>query len=414
MNALRSIASLVAAITILQLAQGLMNFQLPLAMHADGLSNIAIGFVQAMYFGGFMAGAWFGPAMLARVGHIRVFAASASIVSTTTLLLFAASDPISWGVLRGVMGGATALVFVAVDSWMSASVRKEERGGAMGIYQVLTKAALVLGPFLAHGAAMQSATPLLIAAALQSLAVVPITMTTQPQPDPPRAQPLALRNQFKVAPAAVTAVFFAGFVNSGIVSHTPAFGQELYGPAASVFFASAQLGSLLLQWPAGRLSDRVDRRLVIAGLAALSAVAALAIGFAIHLVPFAVGCLLLGLWGAGGLSFYGIATAHMADRAEPGRLAQAASGLLFVWGTGSILGPLVMGAIADALGRPAMFVFAGVAATGLAAFMLQRRGVRLPVGLGSSQSVAPQQATSIAASEIAYGDDAPEPKPGRP
>jgi MFS family permease len=383
-----------------------MGVQLPLAMHADGLKGSAIGFVGAMYSAGFMAGAWFGPTMLARVGHIRVFAASASVVSAATLTLFVASDPISWGLLRGVMGGAIALLYVAVDSWVSAQVRREERGGVMGVYQVLTKAALTLGPFLALGAPMDAAAPLMIAGALQALAVVPVTLTTQPQPDPPRAQPLALRTQFDVAPAAVIAAFFAGFTNAGVMTLAPLYAQAYHGhEQAPTFIACAWLGSLLLQWPAGKLSDRVDRRLVIAGLAALAALSAIGLAVIGRTIPFPAAALLFGLWGAGGLSFYGIATAHMADRAEPGRMAEATSGLLFVWATGSIVGPLVLGVVTEAAGRPAMFWFAGLSAAALAAFMLQRRGARGASPQMSSEAVAPQLATSVAASEIAYGDE---------
>lgn len=411
MSSLRAIASLIAAITILQAAQGLMGVYLPLAMHADGLQAAAIGFVGAMYSAGFMAGAWFGPTMLARVGHIRVFAASASIVTASTLTLFAASDPISWGLLRGIMGAAIALVFVAVDSWMSASVRREERGGAMGVYQVLTKAALTLGPFLAFGAPMEAAAPLMIAGALQALAVAPITLTTQPQPDPPRAQVLALRDQFNVAPAAVTAAFFAGFINAGVMTLAPLYAAEHFGPqSAASFQASAWLGSLLLQWPAGKLSDRIDRRIVMAALAGLAAVSALALAVVGERLPFWGAALLFGLWGAGGLSFYGIATAHMADRAEPGRIAQAASGLLFVWATGSIVGPLLLGVAVEAGGRAAMFWFAGLSALGLTAFMFWRRREREASSQVSKEEVAPQQATSVAAADIAYGEDTEAPR----
>lgn len=406
MTSLRAIAALIAAIVILQAAQGLMGVQLPLAMHADGLKGAAIGFVAAMYSAGFMAGAWFGPTMLARVGHIRVFAASASIVSASTLMLFAASDPISWGLLRGIMGGAIALVFVAVDSWMSAAVRREERGEAMGAYQVLTKAALVVGPFLAFGAPMDAAAPLMIAGALQALAVVPITMTTQAQPEPPRAAPLAVREQFRVAPAAVTAAFFAGFINAGVMTLAPLYAEEYYGVAqAAVFIAAAWLGSLLLQWPAGKLSDRVDRRTVIGGLAAIAAISALTLALFGSALPFHVAALLFAAWGAGGLSFYGIAVAHMADRAEPGRMAQAASGLLFVWAAGSIVGPLVLGVAVEMGGRPAMFWFAGLSALGLAIFMAWRRNTRARSEQVASESIAPGQATSVAASEMAYGDE---------
>jgi len=414
MTSLRNIASLVTAITILQLAQGLMGVYLPLAMSADSLKGAAIGLVGAMYSAGFMAGAWYGPTMLARVGHIRVFAAAAAIVTATTLGLGAANDPISWGILRGVMGFAVAFVFVAVDSWMSISVSKDERGGVMGIYQVLTKAALTLGPFLAFGAIPGAMGPLMIAGALQALAIVPISLTSSAQPAPPMAAPLALREQFNVAPAAVTASFFAGFVNAGVMTLAPLYALEHYGAAQALTFQAAGFfGSLLLQYPVGRLSDRMDRRVVIAGLSGTASIAALALAVFGGQLSFFGAAALFAVWGAGALSFYGIAIAHMADRAEPGRIAQAASGLLFVWAAGSVAGPLFLGMAVEMGGREAMFWFASVSGAALVGFMFWRRFERGPVESTRKESVAPAAATSVAASDLAYGgdDEAPPPTP---
>jgi MFS family permease len=143
---------------------------------------------------------------------------------------------------------------------------------------------------------------------------------------------------------------------------------------------------------------------VIAGLALLAAGSAIALALVGGQAPFWLAAILFALWGAGGLSFYGIATAHMADRAEPGRIAQAASGLLFVWATGSIVGPLLLGVAVEAGGRPAIFWFAGVSAAGLALFMLHRRAAREAAAQPATAAVPPQQATSVAAAEFAYGD----------
>lgn len=410
MTSLRNVASLVTAITILQLAQGLINAYLPLAMSADRLGGFAIGFVGAAYSAGFMAGAWFGPTLLARVGHIRVFAAAAAMVTTCTLLLGAANDAISWGFLRGIMGFSVAFVFVSVDSWMSISVSREERGGVMGVYQVLTKAALTIGPFLAFGAIPGATVPLMIAGALQSLAIVPISLTSKAQPAPPMAQPLALLEQYETAPAAVTASFFAGFVNGGVMTLAPLYALEHFGPEwATTFYAAGFFGSLLLQWPAGKLSDSMDRRVVIAWLTGIAAIAAFALALLGPQLSFAGAAALFALWGAGALSFYGIAIAHMADRAEPGRIAQAASGLLFVWAAGSIAGPLMLGLAVQLAGRSAMFWFAGVSGAALVFFMLWRRHERETPESTIKEAMAPAVATSVAAADLAYGpeDEAP-------
>src|SRR5690606_16251309 len=216
--------------------------------------------------------------------------------------------------------------------------------------------------------------------------------------------PLALVEQFAIAPAAVIACFGAGLVNGGVLALAPLYAAEHYGAnAAAEFYSAAFTGSLLLQWPAGRLSDRMDRRLVIAALAGLAASASFALALWSGQLLSWSASLLFFIWGAGALSFYGIAVAHMADRAEPGKLAQSAAGLLFVWAAGSVIGPLTMGPLVDWFDVAGMFWFAGAAALLVAIAMFWRRSTRR--GPVAKEKFAPQLGTSVAAGEIAYGED---------
>jgi MFS family permease len=403
---LRNVAALIAAIVILQLAGGLLGVRLPLAFAAEGHSRTALGLVAASYSAGFMMGAMLATTLLARVGHIRVYAACAAVFAAATLALHFTDDVWSWGFARMAAGMAVALMFAAIESWMSFSIGPGARGEVMSVYMVLTKGALAIGPFLSFGYVAEAAEPWMIAAALAALSMVPVCFTGTEQPEPPRAQPLALVEQFATAPAAVIGSFGAGLVNGGVLALAPLYAAQHYGPNAAVeFYSAAFVGSLLLQWPAGRVSDRIDRRLVIAGLTGLAAAAAFALAlWSGQLLSWSAVLLFL-LWGAGALSFYGIAVAHMADRAEPGRLAQSAAGVLFVWAAGSILGPLIMGPLVDLFGVAGMFWFAGAAALCVSAAMFWRRTTR--EGPAAKEEFAPQIGTSVAAGEIAYGEDKP-------
>ncbi len=403
---LRNVAALIAAVAILQLAAGLLGVRIPLAFTADGYSRTALGLVAAAYSAGFMMGAMVATALLARVGHIRVYAACAAIFSASTLLLHFTGDVWSWGLARMIAGIAVALMFAAIESWLSFSIDSRVRGEVMSVYMVLTKGALALGPFFAFGYAPPEAEPWMIAAAIAALSMVPICFTAAEQPDPPKAQPLALVEQFATAPAAVIGSFGAGLVNGGVLAMAPLYAAENYGPqAANEFYSAAFIGSLLLQWPAGRVSDRIDRRMVIAGLAGLAAISAFALAlWSGELLGWSA-TLIFCLWGAGALSFYGIAVAHMVDRAEPGKLAQSAAGLLFVWAAGSVIGPLAIGPLVDFFDVAGMFWFAGLAAVFVTGAMFWRRSTREgPVDKGE---FAAQTETSVAAGEIAYGDEAP-------
>jgi MFS family permease len=157
------------------------------------------------------------------------------------------------------------------------------------------------------------------------------------------------------------------------------------------------------------MSDRMDRRLVIFALTFIAAISAFVLAaFGGRMQEFAA-VLTFFAWGAGALSFYGLAVAHMADRAEPGRLAQSAAGLLFVWAAGSIIGPLVLGPVVDLFGIEGMFWFAGGAALLVSLAMFWRKTARESAASGTKEEFSPQLGTSVAAGEIAYGDDKPRP-----
>lgn len=408
-TSLRNVAALIAAVAILQVAGGLIGVRLPLAFAADGYSRSALGLVAAAYSAGFMLGAVGATTLLARAGHIRVYAACAAMFSAATLMLHFVGDVWSWGFARMIAGACVALMFASVESWLSWSIKKNERGEVMGVYMVATKATLAIGPYFAFSYAPTSAEPWMIAAAIAAVSVSPICFTTTVQPEPPKATPLALVEQFATAPAAVIASFGAGLVNSGVLTLAPLYAAQHYGPgAAAQFYSAAWIGSLLSQWPAGRISDRMDRRVVIAALCLLAALSAFALALVGGRLPNWGGVSLFFLWGAGGLSFYGVAVAHMADRAEPGRLAQAASGLLFVWAAGSIVGPLLLGITTDLFGNEGMFWFAGAAALLIAGGMFWRRGAREAADDAHKEEFAPQESTSVVSAEIAYGEDKPQ------
>lgn len=409
---LRNVAALIIAVTIMQLASGLLGVRIPLAFTEQGHSRTALGLIAASYSAGFMMGAMIATQLLARVGHIRVYAACAAIFSVATLALHFSEQVWAWGLARMFAGMAVALMFAAIESWLSFSISARSRGEVMSVYMVLTKGALAFGPFLAFGYAPAAAEPWMIAGAIAALSMVPICFTAVEQPAPPKAQPLALVEQFATAPAAVIGSFGAGLVNGGVLALAPLYAAQHYGPnAAAEFYAAAFIGSLLLQWPAGRLSDRVDRRLVIAGLAGLAALASFALAIWSGELQMWSAIFLFFLWGAGALSFYGIAVSHMADRAEPGKLAQSAAGLLFVWAGGSVIGPLVLGPLVDLFDVAGMFWFAGAAAVAVAGAMFWRRTTRERAPM--REEFAPQIGTSVAAGEIVYGDESAAPTPSK-
>ena len=152
-----------------------------------------------------------------------------------------------------------------------------------------------------------------------TLSLIPVALTRTPQPPPPRLELMGPRDLYRVAPAAIVGCLASGLLSSAVIGLTPVYGTRLGLPVEfTVWLLTAiQLGSFVCQWPLGRLSDRVDRRAIIAGCAAavslLSPLIALAGADRFWLLP------LFFLYGGTTLSFYAVAVAHAGDFADPTR-----------------------------------------------------------------------------------------------
>jgi len=396
-----------AASGVFQVSIGVLAVALPLAMDAEGWSALAIGAVAAGCGFGFLAGAWFSPALIQQVGHIRAFAALAGLAAALTLMLALSSDFVWWLAARAGFGACAAGLFAVVESWIADATPPERRGGVIASYQVLGRAGIILGPFLIALPGIDLVDSFIIGGVFLCLGLVPVTATARSQPSVPegeRASPLRL---FETAPAAAIAAFAAGFVNTGALAFLPIWAATLNegdATAAALVMGVVYGMSMLVQWPAGKISDQFDRRLVIAALAGGGSVAALVLAV-LPSPGLLAGALIAGFWGAGALSYYGVGVAHAADRSRAEELPAIASGLLMVFAVGSILGPIAVGVVyGGPLGGRGLFLYAALGGFILAALMVWRARLREAVTQEEREPYVNLQTTSAELAEI----EAPE------
>jgi len=420
----RSVLSIVIAVCLLQIASGIIAVVTPLSLEAMTVGPYTIGIVAACYSAGFMVGAMMAPRLIGRVGHIRAFAACAGIGAAATLALFLAQSAFLWAVVRFIMGVVIAGLFTAAESWIAGVGDRTRRGAVVSFYQVLTKASLALGPFLLAGSMPLGAEQFVWAGIAFALCAVPMAATHQQQPPTPSIQPLGLPSLARLAPAAVFGVFLAGLTNTGVLSFLPLFAAasapNQASTAAATVAAATWIGSMLSQWPAGKLSDRIDRRAVTLGLGVIAGLASLPLalfgpGLGLTWVTF-----LAFLWGAGALSFYGILVALAADRSKPEEIARVIAGLLFVWAGGAVVGPLIAGVIvASPLGLRGVFVQAILGSGLLIALMIWRlRSTDKPAGYApfhnaTQTSVMAAEADPRSVAQVSQPDK-PEAPPVQP
>ncbi len=406
MTAYRPAAMLILAVWFLQLSGGMLSVLTPLGLTGLGLGAGGVGLVAAMHAAGFMVGAAIALQLVARIGNIRAFSAAASVTAMTTLVLPLVEAPVFWGAIRILQGASFAVMFAALEGWLGLAVSAEHRGGVTGVYHVVAKAALMIGPLLISGFVALAPEPFVISGIFMMAALLPMCLTRQDEPPFRTFSALSLPQLVRLAPSAAIGVFLAGVINTGVVSLLPVFMLSLaepgQGPALAAYaFAAANVGGLVSQWPLGRLSDRMDRRTVIAGMALVAALCAVGIAFAAGAGNVQLTLVALGLWGAGSLSFYGISVAHAIDRAPPDKIASAMSGLLFIWAGGAVIGPLLSGiAMSPRFGPHGLFYSAAALLLVLAIAMVVRRGQRSTAPDANQEDWSLTQPTSLAGVEL--------------
>ncbi len=372
-NTLRSVASLLLSYGLLLLANGLFGTLLGVRTKLEGFSTEVIGVIMAGYFFGILLGAIFGVRVVVAVGHIRAFAAFASLMSVTALVHVLLIDPLAWGLMRVVSGFCMAGMIMVTESWLNERATNETRGRVLSFYMITNFAAAGCGQFLLPLADPGQFQLFSVASIIFSLAVVPVLMTRSKAPLPLEPQPLQLPELYRVSPLGFVGACGAGLVNSSLYGLGPVFAQGLGLTLAgtSTFMASVILGGLVLQWPVGRLSDYIDRRWVLAGIAIATSASCLgivAISEGDHSGLYLAGAIY------GGLAFtvYSVSVAHANDYARPDQLVQTASGLLIAYGVGATIGPILAATLMGRLGPSGLFLFSAAVTAFLGLFAFYR------------------------------------------
>ncbi len=406
MTVYRNVASLIIAVMLLQAASGILSVTTPLALSFLGTTALGVGAVAAAFSAGFMLGAWFAPDIVRDVGHIRAYSAAAAIYAAGILAMGLNFDGVAWALFRFAQGAASAVMFTSAESWIADSTPRSKRGGVLGLYQLMLKVAISLGPLLVVQHAADDIKPFVWAGLLMVLAMLPLSATRRAQPVLPDREALSLASMMRIPPAALVGAVVAGVCNTGVTSQLPLYAKELQpggaGGAAATLYIAAMVGGTVTQWPAGLISDRIDRRYVVAALSLIALAACIALYLTAGKVSFSITVMLSALWGAGALSFYSVSASHATDRTEPGQIAQVMSGMLFVWAGGSVLGPILTGAVADTkAGQPGVFAAVALGYFVLAAVNLSRLFVRQRPEASQRTPFQPVGATSVVQGKVA-------------
>lgn len=379
-TALTATWTLLIGMALLMLGAGLQGTLVGLRASLEGFPTLLAGVVLAAYYFGYMGGSLMTPALVSSVGHIRVFAALTSLASVLILLQGVFVAPLPWTLLRVASGFCFAGIYVVAESWLNDRVDNQHRGLLLSLYMLVCYAGLGLGQLLLNLADPRSTVLFILVSVLISVAMVPMALTASAAPEFSVPVRVRLRELFRRSPLGVVGVALSGAVSGCLFSLGALYtgGKGFSTLEVSLFMAAAILAACVTQLPVGRISDRMDRRQVIAAACLLAALGAIGAWWLADISRTGF-FLMVAVYGGMSLTLYSLSLAHVNDQVPAQERVGASSTLILLNGAGAFVAPIVVAAIMEVAGGDTFLPLLAAMHLLLAGYALYRMTRRAPM-----------------------------------
>lgn len=387
---------LLLGVMMLMVGNGMQGSLLGIRGTLEGFATFELSVVMSAYFAGFLFGSLTVPAMIRRVGHVRVFAALGSLISAVLVVYPVAPDWLVWSALRMLSGFCFCGVYITAESWLNNTATNETRGQALSAYMIVQMIGIISSQVLLNVDEPTSFTLFVIPSVLVSLAFMPLLLADTPAPTFETIRRLSFPALWRISPLGCMGMLLTGAIFAAMFGMSSVWGAMagLTVAQISTFVGAMYVGGLVLQYPIGWLSDRRDRRGLILWLSVAAAVVMLVA--AVLPLPFVL--LLPVAMVLGGITnpLYSLLIAYTNDFLKKEEMAGASSGLLFLNGLGAIFGPLATGWVMERIGPRGFFLFIAVNFVALAAYAAWRMTRRAAPGVSGTFATVSPSASALA------------------
>ena len=385
-NLLKGTWALFFGVGMMMLANGLQGSLIGIRASLEGYSASAAGIILTGYYAGFLLGALYIPQRIKNVGHVRTFAALASIASISILVHSLHISFLGWFIMRFISGMCFVGLYTVAESWVNDLSDNEHRGQALSVYMIVSMAGSAFGQLFLNIADPETATLFMIVSVLISISLVPILIVVSKQPDFSVAKFFTVKELYKASPLGVVTSIMTGLAHGTLWGIGSIYGLKngLSIEQVSIFMFTFVIGGAINQYLVGYLSDKYDRRtiiVIVAFLASIFSVLAVLIGssfIALIIITFIFGGLTVPL--------YALAIAHTNDFLEKDEMVAASAGIQLAAGIGLTIGPIIGGLSIDFIGASGFWIFLFLIHALLGVFGLFRMQIREAVPLDEQGS----------------------------
>jgi MFS family permease len=398
-----AIASIIVSMALIAVGNGLMFAYIPVRLGAEGYDPVWAGLIVTGLSAGGLAGCILTGPLVRRVGHARGFMVLSALIALSNASVGAGTYPVLWIAARALYGFSICGLFIVAQSWLNDAAANNVRGRVMAVLSVAYIAGLGVGYSMLALVDIREAQAPLIGIAFTALSILPVGLTRLAQPAAPRAASIALRQAWRISPVGIAGMLAVGGLSMSISGFAPihATAKGYSQDDVAMLLAAMPLGTLILQIPLGWISDRIDRRFVLAAAAALAAAAGLAaVGFDGRTLMLLVVVYLV--WDGAAESIYSLASAHANDRASKEDMVALSSSLLFAWALAGFVVPGIVTGLSVVFGTQA-FIYVSIAIAAVyCLFVIWRVILIKPVPAAETGQFSPMTAQAPLPVELAF------------
>ena len=394
----------------IMMAYGFQGSLLGVRAVQEEFSLTATGFMMSGYFIGYFIGAATIPNIISRVGHIRVFAAFASLASLIILVHSILIHPFIWFLLRVLTGISMVCIYTVAESWLNDRSSNKNRGSVLSIYMVILYGSMGIGMFLLNFSTPKNFEPFILVSVITSVALIPILLTKKKPPTFKKINVMSFSELYKSSPFGMVSSFFYGTIQSALFTLLAVYATSMNFTILEVSIVTFLLAvsGAVAQFPVGKISDVYDRRKVIIASTFGAAIFALITifvsgqmylpdGLATSKTWFYISFILFSFCS---LPMFSLILAHTNDYITKDKFVAAGAGLQFTFGLGAMSGPFLCSIFMDLVGSNGFFVFLFFFHSLIGAFGIYRMRVRETVENPDSQFVAMPQTITPAGIEL--------------
>jgi len=394
----------------IMMAYGFQGSLLGVRAVQEEFSLTSTGFMMSGYFIGYFIGAATIPNIISRVGHIRVFAAFASLASLIILVHSILINPFIWFLLRVLTGISMVCIYTVAESWLNDRSSNKNRGSVLSIYMVILYGSMGIGMFLLNFSAPKNFEPFILVSVITSVALIPILLTKKKPPTFKKINAMSFSELYKSSPFGMVSSFFYGTIQSALFTLLAVYATSMNFSILEISIVTFLLAisGAIAQFPVGKISDVYDRRKVIIASTFGAAIFALITIFVSGQMYLPDGLATSKTWfymffilfSFCSLPMFSLILAHTNDYITKDKFVAAGAGLQFTFGLGAMSGPFLCSIFMDLAGSNGFFVFLFFFHSLIGAFGIYRMRVRETVENPDSQFVAMPQTITPAGIEL--------------